>query len=371
MNFKRLKMLTIIYSRLKVMAFFLKQGKFREVYNYLWVHAFTKDSGLALLDPLLKIFPSLAPYPQQIEVEITTRCHLQCTICEHTYWNEPSADMSLEQFKNILNQFPGLKWLGLTGIGSNMLNKDFFEMLAYAKSRHIYTEFFDTFDLINEENAEKLIRLGVEKIWMSIDGATKPTYDRIRVGTTFEKVTGNARKLMELKKKLGSPVPEIWFHYIINKDNYKELPLFVELVAGIVSNGTNPATMIYFTNLLSFDEVKDMAAELPKDIIDATYRAAKKHGIYLGWNPNIKPVKPITECTRWTEPFILSTGHIQSCCAINEANTRAYQKEHALANLNETHFSKIWKKEYKNLVRDIHNNKLPAICKHCRVFLHD
>ncbi len=366
---RRIKLLKLILSRIKGLLYLIAKEGFKSAYNYLWVHAFTRDSGLALLDPLYRRFPSLVTYPQTIEVEITTRCHLKCTMCEHTYWDESPHDMSLAEFKKIIDQFPKLKWLGMTGIGSNFLNKDFLSMLRYVKSKKVYVEFFDTFDLITEKNAEELIKIGVNKIWLSIDAARPETYEKIRVGTKFEKVTRNLKNLMELKKRYKTPFPEIWFHYIITSDNASELPEFVELVHDLTSNGSNLATMIYFTNLLCFNEVKGLLTTLSDEVIKETEILGKKYGIYISWNQNIKPIKPISFCTRWTEPFILATGHVQSCCAINEANTRRYQKEKSFGNLLETEFKYLWNNKHKKFRMQIHNNELPEICKYCRNFI--
>jgi len=349
--------------------YFLRKGKFKSFYNFIWVHAFTRDSGLALLDPLFRVFPFLAPYPQTIEMEITTRCHLKCTMCEHTYWKEPARDMTLDEFKRIINQFPKLKWLGITGIGSNFLNKDFIAMLEYSKKRSAYVEFFDTFDLLDEARAEKLVKMGLDKIWMSIDGATPETYNKIRVGTDFNKVIGNLKKLIEIKKKYKTPFPEIYFHYIVSKDNYKELPAFVKLVGSIKKNDTNPEVLVYFSNLLDFAEVSSMKAELPEEIKKETEKAASDLGIYLGWNPNLAPTRPVRECVRWTEPFILVTGHVQPCCAINEANTRQHQKDHSMGNLLETDFRNLWYNGFKHLKKEVHSGRFIDICKYCRNYV--
>ncbi len=369
MNRNRLAYFALLFSRLRAVVQVARRRGLRAAHVYLWVHAFTRDSGLAMMDPLIRLWHALAPYPETIEIETTTRCHLKCTMCEHTYWNEPSSDMSYAQFTSIIDQFPRLKWLGMTGIGSNFLNRDFFRMLEYALSRKIFVEFFDTFDLIDEKAAEQLITMGLNKIWMSIDGATAPTYNAIRVGTSFEKVTRNAMRLMELKKEKGTLFPEVWFHYIISKDNYRELPEFVRLVHRMTAAGSNPATMIYFTNLLHFEEVENMRTELPREIVEETMREARRYGIFVGWNPNIRPTRCVTQCTRWTEPFVLATGHVQTCCAINEANTRQYQKDHSLGNLFETPFREIWKKRYPQVLGEIRAGRFPEICRHCRVFL--
>lgn len=336
-------------------------------YNYVWVSLFTRDSGAALLDPIFYRFPWLAPYPEAIEVETTTKCNLSCTICEHTYWNEKSRDMTFEEFKGIVDQFPKLKWIGLTGIGSSFLNKDYMKMLRYLKRRSIYVELFDSFTQLNKNIARELVEIGVDKICLSMDAATKETYEKIRVGANFEKVLDNVRTLLHMKKEMKTPIPEFWFHYIVNKDNVYEMPQFVELVHSLGVNKTG-GSLLYWTDLLSFKEVKHLETDIPDDIWQEVLRKGKKLGIEMWWNPDFTPHKPISKCVRFTEPFILVTGHLQPCCIINEANMRDFQKENAVCNLFEQDFRDVWRNEYKHLRDMIHRNEIPQVCRYCRCF---
>jgi MoaA/NifB/PqqE/SkfB family radical SAM enzyme len=338
--------------------------------THLWVGAFTRDAGLALFDPIYRRFPNLAPYPKTMEVETTTRCHLKCAICEHTYWEEPSRDMSFEEFKHIVDQFPKLKWIGMTGIGSSFINPDFIKMLEYLKSRNVFVEFFDTFDLIDEKTAEKLVDLKIDKVWVSMEAATKETYEKIRVGAKFEKTLLHIKNFIEVKKKKKSPLPELWFHYIINKHNVEEMPMYVDIVHDIIKDGSsNYATLIFFTNLLSFREVECLLPEIPKRISDSVREKARKYRIYLNWNENIDCSQPIQMCSKWTEPFVLVTGHVQPCCVINMANDREFQKKHAFGNLLTQNFRDMWvSQEFKKFTKMISEGKLPAVCKNCRVY---
>lgn len=368
LDIRRLKVFGLILSRFRILFHLLKKLKFKSAYVYFWVSLFTRDAGLAIMDWLYRLNPNLTPYPRTIEIEVTTRCHLKCIICEHTYWDVPARDMSFEEFKKIIDQFPKLKWVGITGIGSNFLNRDFMKMLRYLKKKSVYVEFFDTFDLINENIAKELVEIGIEKIHLSIDAATKETYEKIRVGTNFEKVLNNVKNLIRIKTEQKTPLPEVWFHYIITKLNFHEIPKFIELVHSLVERHGNPATLIFFSNLLYFEEVKDLLTELPSDIKLTAEKKARELNVFVSWNENIRPVKPITMCTRWTEPFILVTGHVQPCCAINEANERKFQEENSFGNLLERPFSQIWRSEYREFIKKIHSNKLPKICKNCRTF---
>ena len=156
--------------------------------------------------------------PKLFELETTTRCTLKCLMCEHTYWNEPKRDITLEQFKHIANEFKGFVWCGLTGIGSSFLNRDFLPILRYIRekiSRDIFIELYDHFLFLDEERARELIRLEIDFMLISIDGSSPEVYNKIRVGSDFETVTRNIKKLTELKKKMNSFFPELAFHYII------------------------------------------------------------------------------------------------------------------------------------------------------------
>lgn len=350
--------------------YLLRHKRLRCAYSYLWSSIFTRDSGIALLDPLWRLFPYLTPYPEAIEIEPTTRCHLRCIICEHTYWHEPGRDLSFEEFKKIVDQFPRLKWIGVTGIGSQFLNKDFIKMLEYLKKRGVYIEFFDTFDLISEEVSHKLIDLMVDKIWLSCEASTKATYEKIRVGADFDKILSNVRKFLELKKKRKALLPELWFHYIINKYNIAEMPGYVELAGRLVKGVPNAATLIFFSGLMEFQEVLPMKVwSVPPEIKSQVYKMADKHGIYINWNENIDRNQPPKKCTKWNEPFILATGHLQPCCVINEANERGFQKENAFLNLLENDFRNFWySPRFRDFLATLHANRFPQVCKNCKVY---
>jgi MoaA/NifB/PqqE/SkfB family radical SAM enzyme len=278
--------------------------------------------------------------------------------------------MSFEEFRRVIDQFPKLKWMGLTGIGSSFINKDFLAMLRYAKKRSIFLEFFDTFDLIDARTADELITIGVDKIWVSMEAATKQTYESVRVGARFEKTLANVRYLLDAKKRMKSPLPELWFHYIMNSMNTAEMPQFVDLVKDIV--GDNPTcytTLIYFTSLLHFKEVETLIPVLTPEIQREVAQRARRYNIRLNWNENVESNKPICDCTKWVEPFVLATGHVQPCCAINMANDREFQKQHSWGNLFHEHFRDVWNSDKVRLFKkQIHAGERPVVCKNCRIY---
>lgn len=370
MDFRRLKVLGMTASRIRNMLYLARRGRFRSAYAYLWSSVFTRDSGIALLDPLWRRFPFLTPYPEAIEIEPTTRCHLRCLICEHTYWQEKQRDMSFAEFKRIVDQFPRLKWIGTTGIGDQFLNKDYLRMLEYLKQRGVYVEFFNTFDLVTPEVADRLIDLEVDKIWLSCDAATAGTYEKLRAPARFDTVMKNVRYFLERKQQRRALLPELWFHFIINKLNVAEMPAYVDMVASLMKGVPNAATLIFFTGLMEFKEVMPYKQwEISRELRERVHEKIRQHGFYLIWNENIDRAQPPKQCTKWTEPFILATGHIQPCCVLNEANARDFQKEAAFMNLLEGDFRQFWRSvEFRQFLRTLHSNRFPRVCTNCKVY---
>ena len=370
MDIRRLRLLGLLISRLRYVLYLLSIGKFKMAYNHLWVGAFSYDAGIALLDPIYRLFPFLAPLPRTIEIEVTTRCHLKCIMCEQAYWKEPPRDMSFEQFKSIVDQLP-LKWVGTIGIGTAFLNKDFIKILEYLKSKDIFVEIYDTFDLIDEKTLEKLVSMRIDKITISMDAATKDTYEKIRVGANFDRVLGNIQKFVEFKKIKKSPLPELWFHYVVTNLNIDEMSPLLDLVKKLASN-SNHDTMITWSNALSFSDIKSIQGTIPHNLREEITEKAHKLGLYVNWNLNVvdsECQEPVERCLKWTNPLILVTGHLMPCCITSEANDREHQKKYSLGNVFEKSFKQIWSsKEFYEFRKKLREGKLPAVCKNCRVY---
>jgi len=354
-----------LFHILKQEAYLLRKGKFRSALNYAWVLAFSREEGVGLAEPLYKYNPNLVPYPRRIELEVTTRCRFRCPKCEHTYWGQEQKDMSFKQFKQIIGQFPNLREVSLTGIGHGLENKEYLKMLRYLKSKSIFVQFFDPLLLVNEEVAKELVKIGVDWIWMSIDGASKRTYERSIVGSNFEKVVDNARNLIRLKREMGSPFPELHFQFIVTKNNIHEMPDLVDL-AGHITEGEDLMHLIQFIKLIPFEKNRFLTPQVDQDNTAEVKKRLKRHrnlAVRLYYRLSSSP-RPISDCTHWTVPFITVEGNYYPCCALTERNMRRQiEEKFDLDNLFQKPFKEIWYSEKQKRFRlMINRGKIPAIC---------
>lgn len=374
MDLRRLRLLPLARYKIRyLMHWIFEREDWGNAWSYIWATLFSRDAGLALLDPIYGLFPALGPYPQQLEIEVTTACNLKCTICEHTYWTEKPRHMTFQRFKKVVDQFPKLRWIGMTGIGSGFLNPDYMDMLRYLKKeRKCFVEFFDHFYNLDEEIARELIRIGINKTWVSLESASRDSYNSIRVGSDFDRVLENIRTMARLKREMRSPIPELWFHFIINKHNADQMEDYVDLVADLTKEEKGlSAPIIYWTNLLAFPEVDDLVFRPSAERMSSVAEKCRKKGIFPVVNENVTCDKPMSSCTKWNEPFVLVSGHVQPCCALNEANDRPYQEEHAFANLFETDFRMWWKSRSKGIfLANLKRGVVNPVCWNCHIFRH-
>ena len=358
----------------RTLKYLYKKYGLRRAYNFLWVKLFVKECGPAIINPLWSAFPEWAPYPTHIELEVTTKCHLKCAICEQRYWKETPQNISWDNFVRIINQFPNLKWIGLAGIGTNFCHPDFVKMLKFLKDRNIFVEFVDHLDLMTEEKTRAIVEMGVDRIWISIDGAKKETYEGIKVGTSFERMTDHLKTLIRIKKELNSPLPELFFRFVATKQNIHEAPDFVDMIASLGKREDfGDGSYIEIAGLLYFNEISDdyYLAEIPQTIKDEVLRRAKAAGITVAFSHS-HPTRrrPRHFCAAWVEPFIFVTGEVNPCCAQNEANQRELQRKNSLGNIFEKPFKEIWYSEkYKSFRRNMpdYSKPVPDYCKDCRV----
>jgi len=362
-------------------AFYLLRKKgIRATLKFLYVKLFVpggEGSGgaaLFLIGPLIKRFPRLAPYPRYIEMEVITVCNRKCILCEHTYWNEENRHLSFEEFKHIVDQFPKLKWTNLTGEGSAFLNRDYIKMIRYLKEKDIPVYLVDHLDSIDKETARELVEIGVDGIYVSIDGATKETYEKIKVGCNFDRMVQNLNYFLELKKEMKSPIPVFCFRLVVNTLNVHEMPQFIELVSSFGNRELLGAgSYVDFAGLLDFPEIKHLKVDnVPQEILKATIAKMREHDVHVVFaHTEVQKLPPLESCLCWMEPYIMMRGYVVPCCSVLMSNRREWLREHSLGNVFDKPFNDIWYSERYKAFRKLINRpqgKVPLLCLGCRSF---
>ena len=119
--------------------------------------------------------------------------------------------MSMDLFKKIIDEISGhSEFVYLHGLGESLLHPKFFEMADYANKAGLKTHLSTNMSFLTDERSEKLVKSGIDFIVLSVDGATKETYESIRVGGDFEKNLNQAKRFLRLKRDMKAD-----FHVVV------------------------------------------------------------------------------------------------------------------------------------------------------------
>ncbi len=304
--------------------------------------------------------------PPTIQIEITTLCNLKCTMCNHTYMQETGGNMNLENFKKFIDTNSHLQKINITGIGEALMNRDFYDMVHYAKQKGIYVWFTDNMTLMNEKNAKKMLDSKIDLICVSLDGATKKTFENIRVGANFENLLENIKRVLKMR---SGKKPIVGINMVVMKENYEEIEKMVRLVHELNLDFLTFMTG-YFgskeTQPLSLDGIKK--EDIDKAIADGV-KTAKELGVkVISWPKTEKSEK--TGCSMpWTNPYITYGGDVLPCCFIPQELEGRKRDENIMGNIYKDDFKTIWKSEkFTTFRKRMKNGEPPLSCKICPNF---
>lgn len=358
----------------------------RSAWSFLYTKLFVpagegSGSGLYFLfNHLVRRYPQLAPFPRYVEMEHTTICNKRCIMCEHTFWNDQAEHhTSFDDVKRMLDQFPGIRWVHLTGEGSSYQNPDFLRMMEYVRrERQAALYIVDHLSDIGENELRHMIKFGLFGVYISIDAATPDTYRQIRKGCNWKNVQQNIRDLIRLKKELKSPIPEICFRFIILKENIHEIVPFLDMVAEFATPENRPwinsgGVRVEFVGNLEFkDTLSHSVYRVPQETLREVVRKTQAYGFNtFFFHTEVDKLASIAQCYSWLEPYIMDGGYVLPCCAVLMSNSRTQLRELAFGNLHQQNFCDIWNSEryrrFRQYVNDM-SKPVPSFCTICRSF---
>ncbi len=315
------------------------------------------------------------PDVRKLYIEATTGCNLQCRTCIRNVWGDPTAMMKQETFEHILESLDGLpelKRVVFTSFGEPLTHPRILTMIEKIRARNLAVTVGSNGLLLNQKVAEELVRLGVDRLVVSVDGAQPETYAGVR-GAELNQVLSNIRKLNEIKTRLGVVTPALGIEFVILKSNAAELAELTSLAVHL------NASRVLVSNVLPYTE--DMRSEIlyghePQEPFKTTSfpvradawvmwgtlelprmhwgaerrcRFVRDHSIVVGWDGQISPC------------YALS--HNYSYYAID--GRQKHVKRYQLGNVHDSSLAEIWmSEEYVRFRSEVNLFHFPS-CPDC------
>ena len=167
--------------------------------------------------------PIVWGFPPVVKIEPTTCCNLKCPLCHTTrgLLKRGKGFMDFNLYTQIIDSLQKkTTMITLAHMGEPFLHKDIYKMISYARKQG-----FIVMGITNMNfslDAEKLLKTGLSKLNVSIDGISQESYEKYRVGGKLKLALSNIKKIAEAKKKLKTKMPLISLRYMYFSHNNNE-----------------------------------------------------------------------------------------------------------------------------------------------------
>lgn len=325
--------------------------------------------------------------PTYVQIEPVGQCNLRCQMCSIQFRKDgppygPPALMKFETFTRIVDEFVTLETLHLQGLGEPMMHPRFFEMVEYATRKGIRVTTNSNLTLLNQKRAEQCVTSGLERLHVSIDGATAQTYDRIRVGSRFEQVVRNLELVLEARQQLESIHPHLNLVMVVMRQNLHELPdlvrlahhwsveqMFVQHLCHDFGESSLPAHYRPMRDFVQSETLLEEDLERVEHYFSEARTVAQELGVNLRLprtRPRIHP--PGTPGQKrcdwpWSGAYISYQGYAMPCCMVSTPDRINF------GNIMEQGVDQTWNSESFESFRDrLASDEPPDVCRSCSIY---
>lgn len=274
-------------------------------------------------------------------IETTTRCNIRCFQCNH--YKNP-YDLSMDNFRKLIPMLSKYKpKVQLNGHGETLLNQHFFDMLKTIRDIGCPVIFQTNGTLLNDNNIEQIIDMGVERLLFSIDAVTPELFNEIRTPSKLDQIVENVKKLNLAKHRKNKDVPQLSICFTAMRKNIHELPGVVKLASELMVKD------VVILELKEFPHTKGQSLShdnLLKDWIEKAEEVSSAYNVDLVLPPHIpgrtdimnyfgnrqidasdkNSYKGLKKACKWPFNNILIelNGNIRPCCVIEESYGNIY-----------------------------------------------
>ncbi|MEP0985977.1 radical SAM/SPASM domain-containing protein [Ekhidna sp.] len=293
---------------------------------------------------------SIVGLPISMAIEPTTACNLRCPECPSGLrsFTRPTGKLDVGLFEKIMRELSdSLLYLTFYFQGEPYLNPQFLHMVNIASGYKVYTTTSTNAHFLDEENARKTVESGLNRLIISIDGASQETYESYRKEGDLTKVLEGTKNVLKWRKKLKSKSPKIVWQFLVVKPNEHEIPKIKRLAKeyGVDKVAFKTAQIYDYHN----------GSELIPTIDKYSRYRRNGDGTY-----SIKNQLDNKCWKMWQSCVITWDGQVIPCCFDKDAS-------HSMGNVADESFNKIWSSSsYQNFRNALlHSRSEIEICKNC------
>lgn len=275
------------------------------------------------------------PLPVRLQIETTDTCNLRCVHCTREVLDGMNTlSMDMETFTSIVDEIEPF-YATMNGLGEPLIDKTIFRKLQLLHARGALTSMPTNGTYIRRHKREQLAANLPHILQLSIDGATKGTFEAIRKLANFEQTIENYRAICTLKAegeaRAGTVIRILCALQRANMNEFCEMYALYKSLPGVDSFSLVPvfdydAEGDAFAALVpSPAEVKQLHIRLDEAIEQA--RTEDQRTFYANWRSvsgqwlagsstnRIDPETNTAPCAvPWYSTYIDAKGRVYPCC---------------------------------------------------------
>jgi MoaA/NifB/PqqE/SkfB family radical SAM enzyme len=321
----------------------------------------------------------LVGMPTTMAIEATNVCPGGCVLCPvgQGRTGRSQGHMDWDKFRRLIDQVAWhMRFISLYKWGEPLMHPRVYDMIAYIKSAGIYVRVSSNLHPFRAEDADRLIRSGLDEFVVSLHGISERTYRTYQPQHGLAEVLAKIQALMAAKRRLGAQKPLVRLNFVIRKDNEHEVPRLGEFSRALgigflpVELSLNIRFLGYNTDMtwrgldeqsLARERLELMDRWLPGDqaYVNEGYRLMRRHG---GMMPTGS--RRLFRCTMpWLQMFVCWDGDVDVCAGV-------FDKKDAVGNVFEQSVRQVWNgPRYRAVRRCIVGRSRPGdravVCGHC------
>lgn len=254
--------------------------------------------------------------PVHAEIDITDRCNVACYFCNQQDVRTKDQ-ISLPHLTRLVDELVegGLRSIRMSGGGDPLFHHGILDFLDYVHRRGVLIDNLTTNGaLLGPEIARRLVAHKAREVIFSLNAVDEKDYHRMMQSqpATFHRVIANVRGLLEARGAADWPCVVVQF--LIDQDNYRELPRMYELGRSlgadriaVASVNEIPLNRIAHEVLLGPDDASTIRPYL-REILerDKTDRRLQIDFLYPEWNAELWEIQ--RELNYASEPGLFPTA---------------------------------------------------------------
>ncbi|MBR4497727.1 MAG: SPASM domain-containing protein [Bacteroidales bacterium] len=285
--------------------------------------------------------------PAFISIEPTNICNLQCPECPTGNKSSivPKGKIQLKLCKTLIPQIKqSVLFANLYFQGEPFVNESIIEIIKLAEDANIPTSISSNAHFITPQNADEIVKSGLTKLIISLDGYNQESYEKYRRNGSFQKVLDGMKAIQEAKKRQKSHFPLVELQCLL----FKHTETHTDEIRAIGK--------LYGADIVAFKTAQFYDAQ------NIDMLPSNKNSRYSVTNGTLNIKKELkNRCWKmWSSCIIAWNGNVLPCC---------FDKNHTFAfgSLDSKNLEQIWHSEaYNSFRKTVHTNrKQIKMCQNC------